>query len=445
MSNMTRRAALALATLPNHATAQSTDKKHVFIIGAGPQGLATGIQLIEQGCAVTILEANPTLGQGISWRPDFNQYGTLHSGVYYPPETKRAQLCHQMHHALNRPSADTAVMKVFRQHIRGGNDNNGKVIIARTDGGVTNLNIFQKRLENSKSAVKHSILKQPDEIKALNEPTLGDPRNIKAALHLSNVGIIHISDYIGGLHKKFQEMGGSILLSHEVIGAQNLRTETGKYSLGLICKTPDGQKTIPADVVINMAGLYVLPVAKALRTVFNDEALPALPPVRYDRYFALVEKNRDPEDKTRPTTRRVVYVANPTAMTGPNSTVGVHSFCSDELSTGRYALTFGNYMVQNVGLEKIGDKNPAPPAITEEWWQQAEAVYPGLDRSKYELALIGRIGIPLPPNGERDFFYVPYGNGQIINCFTGDSPGLTCSPQIAQDVAAMALHAPALF
>jgi NADPH-dependent 2,4-dienoyl-CoA reductase/sulfur reductase-like enzyme len=46
--------------------------KRVIIIGAGPQGLATGIELLANGCDVTILESQDQLGLGVSYRPDFN-------------------------------------------------------------------------------------------------------------------------------------------------------------------------------------------------------------------------------------------------------------------------------------------------------------------------------------------------------------------------------------
>ena len=180
--------------------------KRVIIIGAGPLGLATGIELLESGFDVTIFESQDQLGLGVSYRPAFNQYGILHSGAYYPPDSKRGQFSRRMYEMIESSAASGTVMDIYRKRIR----KTGKLIIARTDPGVDIIHVFQDRLKNGK--VSYSFLTQASEFAALDEPTLGDPTKIKAILNLSNVGIIHIEEYIKYLAEAFAKSGGTIKL-----------------------------------------------------------------------------------------------------------------------------------------------------------------------------------------------------------------------------------------
>jgi glycine/D-amino acid oxidase-like deaminating enzyme len=418
-----------------------TFAKRVIIIGAGPQGLATGIELLENGCDVTILESQDQLGRGVSYRPDFNQYGILHSGAYYPYDSKRGKLSRRMYEMIESSEACGILMEIYRKCIR----KTGKLIIARTDDGVENIEIFQDRLKNGK--VSYSLLTKPSEIAALDEPTLGDPTKIKAILNLSNVGIIHIKEYIKDLAEAFEKSGGTIKLSHDVTGFAIPSATRNDLRTGVICKIGLAETTLFADAVINMAGLYVLSVAEraaqALQKSNSKIGPPPTPDVRYDRFFVLVERNRDRQKTSKPLTRRVVYVADSAVLDGQYSTVGIHSYCCDELKPGQYTMSFGNYIQRGIPSTEIWDMDPALPQLDEEMWQKAETVYPRLNRLDYELKFVGRIGIALTQDNQRDMVYTSCTDSEIgfsvINCYTADSPGLTCSPVIAKEVAGMVI------
>jgi hypothetical protein len=245
--------------------------------------------------------------------------------------------------------------------------------------------------------VSYSLLTKPYEIVALDEPTLGDPAKIKAILNLSNVGVLHIKEYISDLAKTFEKSGGKLKLSHDVIGFTIPSATRNGLRTGVICKIGLTETTLFADAVINMAGLYVVSVAEraaqALRKSSSKIAPPPTPDVRYDRFFVLVERNRDRQKTSKPLTRRVVYVADTAVLEGEYSTVGIHSYCCYELKPGQYTMGFGNYIQRGIPSTEIWDMDPAPPDLNEEIWQKAEMVYPGLNRLDYELKFVGRIGI----------------------------------------------------
>ena len=417
--------------------------KRVVIVGAGPQGLAAGIELLERGCDVTILEVRPQLGQGISHRPEFNSYGVLHSGAYYAAGSKRRDLSRKLYELLDTPSARRTVVDVYLRHVR----KTGKLIVARGDAGMKNIEIFRARLKGS--VVSYSLLRRPSEIAALDEPTLGDPSRIRAVMSFPKLGIIHIRNYVEDLRQAFERLGGALKTDHEVIAFLPRFRTSGCYT-DVVSTTAGSQATFPAEVVINMAGLSVASVAeiaaRALRNAGSKLEPPPTPQVRYDRFFVLVEKDRETPRVGRPMTRRVVYVADSAVLTGPNSTFGIHSFCDEELEPGLYRFCLGNFIQREIPADDIWDMNPAPPEVTEEMFERAEAVCPDLRREDYELRLLGRIGIPLTEDGQRDFFFTRCTDRDVgldvLNCFTSDLPGLTCSPVIAREVAEIALATP---
>jgi hypothetical protein len=349
-----------------------------------------------------------------------------------------------MYEMIESSAASGIVMDIYRKCMR----KTGKLIVARTDVGIDNIHIFQDRLKNGK--VSYSLLTKASEIAALDEPTLGDTTKIKAILNLSNVGIIHIKEYIKDLAEAFEKSGGTIKLSHEVTDFVIPSATRSELRTGVVCKIGLAKTTFFADVAINMAGLYVVSVAEraaaALQKLNAKIGPPPTPDVRYDRFFVLGERNQDRQGTNKHLTRRVVYVADSAVLDGQHATLGVHSYCCNELELRKYTMSFGNYIQRGVPVTEIWNMNPAIPQLDEEMWQKAEMVYPMLNRLDYELKFVGRIGIALTQDNERDMAYTSCTDSEsgfsVINCYTADSPGLTCSPVIAKDVAGMVIDKP---
>ena len=65
------------------------EKVEITIIGAGVIGLAIAAELSDKFSNIVILEQENTFGQGISSRNS----EVIHSGIYYPAQSLKAQLC----------------------------------------------------------------------------------------------------------------------------------------------------------------------------------------------------------------------------------------------------------------------------------------------------------------------------------------------------------------
>lgn len=107
-----------------------------LIIGGGIVGLTLARELLEQGHEnILIIEKESGLGMHASGRNS----GVLHAGIYYPPDTLKAQLCLKGNLLLqdycrekNLPLAQV-----------------GKVIVARTDSEIPMVEtLYQRALQN---------------------------------------------------------------------------------------------------------------------------------------------------------------------------------------------------------------------------------------------------------------------------------------------------------
>ena len=59
------------------------------VIGAGVVGLAVAAALATQGHEVIVLEREQSIGQGVSARNS----EVIHAGIYYLPDSLKAELC----------------------------------------------------------------------------------------------------------------------------------------------------------------------------------------------------------------------------------------------------------------------------------------------------------------------------------------------------------------
>src|SRR5687768_3295956 len=111
-----------------------------LIIGGGIVGLTLARRLLEAGVdQVTILEKEPELGLHASGRNS----GVLHAGIYYPPNTLKAELCLKGNllmqdycRAKNLPLVNT-----------------GKVIVARNDIELATLKDLYHRAKQNGAKV----------------------------------------------------------------------------------------------------------------------------------------------------------------------------------------------------------------------------------------------------------------------------------------------------
>ncbi len=212
-------------------------KTDFLIVGGGIVGIATALKLQNQypDQTVTVLEKETRLAA----HQTGHNSGVLHAGVYYEPNSLKARFCGL---GVDRSIA------FCKEHAVAYNQC-GKMIVATNEDEVTRLERLNERcLLNGLNPI------QLDE-KALFE---GEP-HIKglSALFIDKTAIV---DYVGMTEKMaeiFQNKGGKIQLSHEVLQIDekhthvDVRTDRGRFQAGQIIVCGGLQ----ADRLALMAGL----------------------------------------------------------------------------------------------------------------------------------------------------------------------------------------------
>lgn len=107
-----------------------------LIVGAGIVGLTIARELVAQGAdKITILEKESALGAHASGRNS----GVLHAGIYYPPNTLKAQLCLKGNLLLQEYCEEKNLPLI----------KTGKVIVARTEAELpTLMQLYERAKEN---------------------------------------------------------------------------------------------------------------------------------------------------------------------------------------------------------------------------------------------------------------------------------------------------------
>jgi glycine/D-amino acid oxidase-like deaminating enzyme len=419
----------------------SRQQRDIIIIGGGSQGIALALELAGRGYLVKILEMNEGPGMGSSLRSDFMPYGTGHSGVLFmPTDTLRVAYTDMMNAAIRNPDLlPTPSLQILL-------DNSvvvGKNLIAHTQEDVAKL----KGLDNLAkqrpiyNIVEPQLLLEPTEIKALKESLfessgIGIPQGI---LRLPHVRIIHIANYVRDMARLAAKEGCEILYEHEVIG---FTVGNGtSHRTGVVSKTKNGEKEHFADMVINLSGYHASHITElANKTVEdynathtkNPGALGTVPTTYYWDYGLLVPNPGTPESTWRADS--LSYFAG--VMHPQGTTLGLHAYIGPEeaegrpirLGTVRHAMDSRTDLLNSTALPSV------PDVIAGE----ARKILPGIHLENFTQHRAGKVATYFY-NGIRDIaptVTAAFNAGFIgLHMFTGDTPGLCCSPLIAWEAA----------
>ncbi len=200
---------------------------HVAIIGGGIVGLATGLELIRRfpGISLAVIEKEPA----VAAHQTGHNSGVIHSGIYYKPGSLKARLCVEgVNELLRFCEAHTIPYETC-----------GKVIVATSESELPRLEeIYRRGIGNGLQGLR---MLTAEEIREL-EPHAAGIRGI----HVPSTGIINYSVVARKYAELIADGGGTIYLSHEVIGLKRSGEDT-------IVETSQGP--IEARLVINCAGL----------------------------------------------------------------------------------------------------------------------------------------------------------------------------------------------
>ena len=211
------------------------ERVQAVVIGAGVVGLAVARALGQAGRETIVAEAQAGIGQGVSSRNS----EVIHAGLYYAPGSLKARLCVRGKELLYALCATHGV-----EHRRC-----GKLTVANDDAEVAALRGLQDRAAANGVPVEFLEARAA---KAL-EPAL----RCIAALHSPSTGIVDSHGFMLALQGDLERAGGMVAFGTEVVGAR-LAHRAGEPHL---LRFADGSE-LAADLVVNAASLHACALAR---------------------------------------------------------------------------------------------------------------------------------------------------------------------------------------
>jgi L-2-hydroxyglutarate oxidase LhgO len=364
------------------------DRVDTVVVGAGVVGLAVARRLAMAGHEVVVLEAENRFGSVTSSRNS----EVIHAGIYYPAGSARAALCVRGKALLYEYCASHQV----------GHRRCGKLIVAQDDAEIAAL----QRLQAQAEANGVADLQWLDARQArLLEPAL----RCSAALLSPSTGIVDSHGLMLALLGQAQDHGAMLALCSPVLGGR--LTATG-IELEVGGEQPS---RLRARQVVNSAGLGAPALARRLAGMPAD----AVPRDHLAKgcYFALT--GRAPFS-------RLVYPAP-----GVSGHLGVH-LTLDLAGQARFGPSFRWVDTLDYGVDV---------AEADGFYAEVRRYWPGLADGALQPGYAGlrpKISGPGEPAADFRIDGPPrHGVPGLVNLFGIESPGLTASLAIAEQVASL--------
>ncbi|MBL8447163.1 MAG: NAD(P)/FAD-dependent oxidoreductase [Zoogloeaceae bacterium] len=357
-----------------------------LVVGAGVVGLAVARALAQAGWEVVVAERHDRIGTEISARNS----EVIHAGLYYPAGSLKARLCVRGRGLLYDFCADHGVA-----HRRC-----GKLIVATSDAQVGALKLIV-------AAARANGVADVEVLDGAAARRLEPEVSCVAALLSPSTGIVDAHGLMLALLGDAESAGASLAVLSPI-------AELVPGPAGIAVRL-EGEATpgLMAKWVINCGGLGA--VALARRTVGLPET--AIPAFRYAKgsYFALSGR--------APFSRLIYPVPEPGGL-------GVH-LTLDLAGQAR----FGPDVAWVDALDYTVDAARAPA-----FEQAVRAYWPGLPEGALAPAYAGiRPKISGPGEPAADFRIdgpAEHGIAGLINLFGIESPGLTASLAMGEEVVA---------
>ncbi|MDR7267721.1 L-2-hydroxyglutarate oxidase LhgO [Pelomonas saccharophila] len=357
------------------------DQVDIAVIGAGVVGLAIARELALRGREVVLIEAAGAIGTGISSRNS----EVIHAGLYYPAGSLKAKLCVRGKQLLYDYCAARDIA-----HSRC-----GKLVVATRGQDLPRLE--QIAASAAANGVNDLRLLSQAQTLAL-EPAL----QAAGALLSPSSGIVDSHGLMTSLLADAENAGATLALASPVTGglreAKSWRLRVGSdFELGARC-------------VINAAGLFAAQVAESIGA--------PRPRLRFARghYFSLA--GRAPFS-------RLIY---PLPVDGG---LGVH-----------LTLDLGGQARFGPDVQWLPDADPATldyavdPALAPAFEAEVRSYWPGLPAGALQPAYSGiRPKLTGPAEAAADF-RIDTATPGLVQLFGIESPGLTASLALAEEVAA---------
>ena len=362
------------------------ERVEAIVIGAGVVGLAAARRLARAGREVIVLEAADAFGTGISSRNS----EVIHAGIYYPKGSLKARLC----------VAGKQALYDYCEIHDVGHDACEKLIVATSENEVAVLGALEAKAANN--GVHDLVRLDPAEARAM-EPAL----HCSGALLSPSSGIVDTHGYMLALLGEIEAAGGMVALNSPVRGG---RVEGG----GMVLEVGgDAPLELGCRLLVNAAGLEAQAVAQGLHGLAPD----TIPPLYYAKgnYFTLTGAS--------PFSRLIYPVPETDAL-------GVHVVLD---LAGR--TKFG----PNIEWVETPDYDVSADLATG-FYESVRRYWPELPDNALEPGYAGvRPKLTPPGAGITDFAIQgpeTHGVAGLVNLYGIESPGLTSSLAIADEVAA---------
>jgi len=358
----------------------------IAIIGAGVIGLAVASRVSKQGKSVVILEKHRRYGIETSSRNS----EVVHAGIYYPKESLKSQLCHQGREKLYQLGFDN---KFFIKKT-------GKLIVSTTDEETKKLEEILKNATQA-GAKKLELLDQKETLSKIPE------LHAKASIWSPESGIIDSEELMAYYYNVAQDQGAIFLFNTAV---KTIDRKEGGYELAF----GESQEKLKTPIIINAAGLYSDQIA-GLAGIDIKKA-------HYKLHWCKGSYFRSRQTMLLP---YLVYPV-PTAHS-----LGIH-ITPDK--TGKIRLGPDVEFVKEINYA-VDEKHK------NKFYTAVKSYLPALKEDSLFADTSGiRPKLSAPNEGFRDFIITEEsarGLPGLINLIGIESPGLTASPAIAEQVASM--------
>ena len=213
------------------------DRVECVVIGAGVIGLAVARALAMRGREVIVLERHDVIGSEVSSRNS----GVIHAGLYYPTGSLKARVCVAGRHALYEFCASHGVA-----HAR-----TGKLVVATEDDQLDAMDVLMERARAN--GVGDLVRLDPKEASEL-EPEVA----CAGALLSPSTGIIDVHDYMLALEGDAGAGGAFVALGSPCLGGA-VRDDGIRIDVG-----GTEPASLVGDSVVNAAALGAQEVARRI-------------------------------------------------------------------------------------------------------------------------------------------------------------------------------------
>jgi L-2-hydroxyglutarate oxidase LhgO len=356
----------------------------VLVIGAGVIGLAIARTAALAGHDVTVAETTGGIANGVSSRNS----EVIHGGLYYPTDTLRAVHCVRGRRMLYAFCASHGV-----PHRKC-----GKLVVATNDAELAKVGTILAQAQAN--GVEGVEMIGGNAARAMEAEL-----SCVGALWSPETGIIDSHDYMRALWGELEDRGGMIAFETPVermsYKAPHWHVQFGGRDAG----------AVDFDAVVNAAGLGAQALARRIEG-YPSAQVPRLV-LGKGNYFGFAG---------RPVFSRLIY---PTPIDGG---LGVH-----------VTLDLAGRMRFGPDVEWISEENYAvDPRRAESFYARIRTYWPGLPDDSLVPDYAGiRPKLRGPGEGQADFMIAgpaDHGLPRLVNLFGIESPGLTSSLSLAEEV-----------